>query len=309
MNFGRRSVLAGGVCFAAGISRALWAQGVPSGAPYGPSSPDPDETGLNLEPEVASEYLCGTLDNQVFDELSITDFSSDDGESYGEVVERLRDTLDITDFGTATVATRWQPSDGRTPESGVVTLGCAFLSGTPRQQRTVVYLAERWMTNGLQDLIRFEFGVPVSEAQVRIAIGDFGYLAQVGKVAKRIAPGEPTVTLWRGLERKKVIHEFGHVLGLRHEHQHPDRRGKLDEAAVLDYFGRTQNWSQATTYDAILKTWDEDNRCVGHPDHTVDSIMSYDIPALLTLDGRAVSMASRISPDDLKCLLGLYSHA
>jgi hypothetical protein len=308
MKFGRREAIAGGACCAAALltSRSLRAQGGTDN-PDVVTGPDPDEAELDLEPEEVSDYLCGTIDNTLVDELDITDFSADGEEPYEEFVARVKDELDITDFGTATAATRWKPSDGLTPDSGVVTLGCAFLSGTDRQQRTARYCAEKWMANGLEDRIRFEFGVPLDRAQVRIAIGRFGYLAQVGNNAKGIAPGQPTVQLYQGLERKKVMHEFGHVLGLRHEHQHPSRRQALKEQAVIDYFHQHEGWTPAVTYDAILKTWGEDHRCIGHPDFTYDSIMSYDIPGRLTVDGRPVKMARRISPNDFKCLIGLYS--
>ena len=219
----------------------------------------------------------------------------------------MQDTLDITDFGTATAVTRWKPRDGWTPDSDVVTLGCAFLSGTERQQRTVKHLAGKWMTNGLENRIRFQFDVPVDRAQVRIYIGRVGYLAEVGNNAKRVEAAQPTMQLYQGLERKKVLHEFGHVLGLRHEHQHPSRRGALKEQAVIDYFGRNERLVAGHDLRRNPEDLGEDHRCRGHPDFTTDSIMSYDIPAQLTVDGKPVAMASRISEDDFKCLLGLYS--
>jgi len=263
-------------------------------------------------PDEEDNFVCGTRDVLAADDLEIVDFGPD-GESLLQFRERLKDTLDITDFGTASAHLRWMPKDGVTPHTEVVTLACGFFNGASAQQKQrVMNAANQWTQGSIADRLQFRFGYDeekglIEQAQVRILVGYPGYLTDLGTSAKGTRPTKPTVRLYQGLEKKKVIHEFGHVLALHHEHQHPDRRGKLKEQDVIDYFRDHEGWTPAQTTNALLKTWGTDARCVGHPNYTVDSIMSYDIPAKLTVDNTRIAMASRVSRDDLQCVAGLYS--
>ena len=78
-------------------------------------------------------------------------------------------------------------------------------------------------------------------------------------------------------ERGTILHEFGHALGLMHEHQSPARGGTLtlDEdgklihlmggipstspdmfcAAVYEYYMRTQNWSRDLVKQQIIDVY------------------------------------------------------
>jgi hypothetical protein len=45
------------------------------------------------------------------------------------------------------------------------------------------------------------------------------------------------------LWRRVVLHEFGHVLGLQHEHQNPNAGIKWKLKAVEDYYVNTVGWT------------------------------------------------------------------
>lgn len=86
------------------------------------------------------------------------------------------------------------------------------------------------------------------------APGDDWYWSRIGTNGSVLHPSRPTMLLAgllrrentrRSLEehRGHILHEFGHALGLRHEHQSPDaeRVFKLDEQGVLNdprYIGK-----------------------------------------------------------------------
>ncbi|KAF8950586.1 hypothetical protein BDZ97DRAFT_1180623 [Flammula alnicola] len=57
-------------------------------------------------------------------------------------------------------------------------------------------------------------------------------------------------------ERAVILHEFGHTLGLMHEHQSPLRGNKitLKESAVLQFYERTQGWSEQEVREQIRST-------------------------------------------------------
>lgn len=315
MNFSRRTA-ACALCSAAALTLAGrgWSrQDAPATGevdidPYADLAATPDD-GL---PDVEDDYVCAVRDEIAATELEIRQFGSD-GESLLQFRERLSNELRITPFGTASAHLRWRPRDGLTPTTRVVTLACGFFSGaSERQKQRVMNAAHQWTQGDAGRVVRFAFGFDedqglIEHAQVRILVGYPGYLTDVGTAAKRTALTLPTVRLYQGLEKKKVVHEFGHVLGLRHEHQHPDRAGKLKDDEVIAYFRSHEGWTPSQTYEAILKNWGSQERCVGQPNFAADSVMSYDIPARLTTDNRRILMADRVSKDDLKCVIGLYS--
>ncbi len=51
-----------------------------------------------------------------------------------------------------------------------------------------------------------------------------------------------------------VLHEFGHTLGLIHEHQNPNRPINWNRAAVIaDLSGPPNNWDEETIENNIFK--------------------------------------------------------
>ena len=61
----------------------------------------------------------------------------------------------------------------------------------------------------------------------------------------------------------------------------------------MRYFTEEENWTQAQVYEAILKNWGSQERCVGQPNFAADSVMSYDIPGRLTTNNQRIAIAVR----------------
>ena len=122
--------------------------------------------------------------------------------------------------------------------------GC-FSSGTPDDRRVFVDAAGEWASAAN---IRVDFGpfntgpaptyricpesAPFPPVRVQFGSGDASH-AQVGTVALDRPSGKPNVFIVSlgGASKKQrapdlvraiSLHELGHVLGLRHEHQHPE---------------------------------------------------------------------------------------
>ena len=117
--------------------------------------------------------------------------------------------------------------------------GC-FSSGTPDDRRVFVEAAADWSSAAN---IRFDFGVaptyrvcpqtaPFPTVRVQFGSGDASH-AQVGTIALDRPSAKPNVFIVSlggagqkqrapDLVRAISLHELGHVLGLRHEHQHPE---------------------------------------------------------------------------------------
>jgi serralysin len=93
-----------------------------------------------------------------------------------------------------------------------------------------------------------------------------------------------------------VMHEFGHALGLIHEHQSPTAGIAWDREKTYDWFAETQGWDRAKVDADVF-----DRYSVQHTNYSAfdpDSIMEYTIPPELTLDHKGVAGGVSLSPTD-----------
>lgn len=117
------------------------------------------------------------------------------------------------------------------PLAQVIT--CSFKGGNSVQHIKVMQVAQEWEQYAN---IHFDFvstGNPIVRIDFIATQGSWSY---VGKEVLRIAADKATMNLgWIGAksslitaeERGVILHEFGHTLGLLHEHQHPEREGTI----------------------------------------------------------------------------------
>ena len=105
--------------------------------------------------------------------------------------------------------------------------------------------------------------------------------------------------------RRVVLHEFGHALGLIHEHQNPDKPISWNrEAVIAALSGPPNNWDPATIENNIFKRYDPADLSTTPTDP--DSIMMYPIPATWTTDGFSVGLNSGLSATDREFIAGAY---
>jgi hypothetical protein len=173
-------------------------------------------------------------------------------------------------------------------------------------------VAERWTAPGMARL-KFAW-VEDGPSEIRIAFeqgnGSWSYL---GTQCQDIAEDQPTMNYgWLTpdspddeLERV-VLHEFGHALGLIHEHQNPQGGIKWNEPAVVaDLSGPPNNWDEQTIRHNVLDHYDPEE--VTASDVDADSIMMYPIPAAWTLDGFSADLNADLSETDVAFIRGVYS--
>jgi hypothetical protein len=158
------------------------------------------------------------------------------------------------------------------------TLRVKFLEGTPAQHDVVKHFAPQW---GKHANLKIAF-VEEANAEIRITFRDDGAWSYVGTDSLDIPLHAATMNFgW--LDEGVVLHEFGHAIGLIHEHQNPKGGIKWDKDQVYeDLAGPPNHWDKATVDLNIFGTYD-----LGDVDATdVDelSIMLYAIPDSWTLD-------------------------
>lgn len=106
--------------------------------------------------------------------------------------------------------------------------------------------------------------------------------------------------------RRVVLHEFGHALGLIHEHQNPNHPIKWNKPAVYaDLSGPPNNWSKQTIDNNMFKPYKLKEVAATAVD--AKSIMMYPIPKSWTTDGFSAGLNSQLSPYDEALIANQYS--
>lgn len=192
--------------------------------------------------------------------------------------------------------------------AGGVDLSVQFLETTPADLRERILLH----LNAWQERANVRFRWTSGTGEVRISRGAGGYWSYLGTDILAIAAGQPTMNL-QGFTMatpeaefvRVVRHEGGHTLGFPHEHLRADLIALLDETKTIAYFRRTQGWDERTVRSQVLTPISE-RAIMGTPRADSNSIMTYQLPGSITLDGKPIAGGSDISAIDRQFAAKLY---
>jgi hypothetical protein len=196
------------------------------------------------------------------------------------------------------------------------TITVSFLGGSPSLRSRVKDAAMLWIREG-GARVSFEFltnpAVDPKSADIRIAFipGD-GSWSYLGTQCRRIPRNEPTMNFgWIDETsseqdlRAVVLHEFGHALGLIHEHQNPKKGIDWNrEAVVADLSKPPNGWNLAEIEHNMFKKYAAN--AVVATDTDPASIMMYRIPPHWTRDGFSTSFNSTLSDRDKTLIQSVY---
>jgi len=186
------------------------------------------------------------------------------------------------------------------------TINIAFIGGTEDQRKKVIKYGSEWVNNpGIPVSLFFNFIEDLGKADVRISfkrgIGSWSYL---GTDALFIPSPKPTMNFgW--LDPGTIRHEFGHMLSLAHEHQHPDFGVDWNRSKVIkDLSGPPNRWSLSKIEHNVLRSLKRNN--VNYTPYDKDSVMLYFFPADWDKGGKGTKANSNISAKDYELVQKMY---
>ena len=174
------------------------------------------------------------------------------------------------------------------------TLRVKFLDGDPQVHEKVKHYANEWTKYGN---LKFQF-ISDGPAEIRISfIEGAGSWSAVGTDALgEINQTQPTMNYgWLTPDSPEeefatvILHEFGHVCGLTHEHENPHGGIKWNKERVYqDLSGPPNKWDKETIDHNMFSRYDEN--IIIYSQFDPKSIMIYPIPKEWTLDGRSIEL-------------------
>ncbi|MCP4401112.1 MAG: hypothetical protein GY801_27920 [bacterium] len=184
------------------------------------------------------------------------------------------------------------------------TLRVRFLDGVQEVQEKVAQYAGQWSQYAN---IKFEFFADKPDAEIRVSFQQEGSWSAVGTdalVEEYFPKSEPTINfgwLKPGLAEEEysggVLHEFGHALGMIHEHQSPCGGMQWNEAAVIaDLSGPPYYWSESTIHINVFNRYSQDQ--MNFSDFDPKSIMLYTFPKHWTVGGLEFPRNTELSDID-----------
>lgn len=120
------------------------------------------------------------------------------------------------------------------------TIRIRFLDGDSKSQDEVKKIAQEWTKYAN---LKFEF-IANGDAEIRVSFKQPGSWSFLGTDALAV-PSEQATINFQWLDRRTVLHEFGHVLGLIEEHLNPLANIPFDRAVVYrELSGPPNFWSK-----------------------------------------------------------------
>ncbi|PKV48643.1 astacin (peptidase family M12A) [Aquimarina sp. MAR_2010_214] len=195
---------------------------------------------------------------------------------------------------------QWEPGQ---------TIRVKFLNGSNYLQSKVKQYAVQWEDHAN---VKFEFVSSNSSANIKIGFGNYnnakGYWSYLGTASNNQSHSMHYQYFNNSTSdtefRRVIVHEFGHALGLIHEHQNPVAGINWNKEVVYEYYQRTQGWSRAQVDNNLFRRYSAST--TNYSAYDSKSIMHYPIPAAHTTDGVAVGSNTRLSATDKSFIARIY---
>lgn len=196
-----------------------------------------------------------------------------------------------------------------------------FLDGSAYVRDKVKLYAEMWEEHANVDFVFVSSGPAEIRVSFTLDKGSWSYFGKDSAIQSQVrtASGPQFVRDASGASmnfgwfndktpeeefRRTTLHEFGHALGLHHEHQNKNQNIEWNEEAVYAYFAK-QGWSREKTLRQVLNKYGGDSE-VSNGVYDPLSIMHYYYPPQLIKSGAKVRSNSVLSEGDKRIIGEMY---
>jgi hypothetical protein len=204
----------------------------------------------------------------------------------------------------ALLTSKWWGSQG-------ANLSVSFLTPAPADLRAkIVWYANKWSTRS-----NVNFTEVPSGGHIRITLTPgLGHWSYLGTDILHIPANQATMNLdsfsldTPDSEYSRVVpHEFGHAIGCPHEHLRSDIVGRIDAQKATAYYAVYYGWSAEMVQSNVLTPINESSLLpIKTPRSDVVSIMAYQLPAEIMIDGVAVPGGTKIDESDHEVMSRVY---
>lgn len=187
------------------------------------------------------------------------------------------------------------------------TLNVKFIGGDEYVRSKVKYYAVFWENYAN---IKFNFSQSASPHILISFVNGAGSWSYVGAYSAKVAAqGNPSMNFgWFNSStsesefKRTTLHEFGHALGLLHEHRNANNTIQWNLPVVYNYY-QQQGWSKDKVNEQVLGRY---SVSLTNRQYDPLSIMHYPIPKEHTLNGYSVGWNTNISAKDIELMKEIY---
>ena len=191
----------------------------------------------------------------------------------------------------------------------------SFLDDDHGLRDKVKAYARQWTNEAVPGManLRLTFRTDTTDTFIRVSFKARGNSSAIGNTCLQITDLSAPTMKFGNLKadspdevvRRAVLHEFGHALGLIHEHQNPSGGINWNEPVVYRDLTRPPNgWTRKQVRENMFDAYNKDE--TNYTTFDPESIMIYPIPARWTVDSYAVDWKTELSDQDRRFIAEQY---